>query len=195
MADDNLTKEEKLPEPADFELPPAPDAEAADFELPPAPDAEAADFELPPAPEAEAADLEIPPAPDAEAADFEIPPAPAVEAAAPPTRSTGETTSDDKLWALLAYVFSPLVPIIIMFMEDKKNRPYLKLHNMQALVAGVAILAISLILGAIPVINCVSPVLAFALWLLMVYYGLQAYNGKPVTIPVITEFVKKQGWA
>ena len=35
-------------------------------------------------------------------------------------------TDDDKLWALLAYVFSPLVPIIIFLMEDKKERPFLK---------------------------------------------------------------------
>ncbi len=199
MTDNNLTNEEKLPQPADFELPPAPDAEPADFELPPAPDVEAADFELPPALDAEAADFEIPPAPAAEPEGFKLPPAPAPEpaakAAAPSMRSTDETTSDDKLWALLAYVFSPLAPLIIMFMENKKNRPYLKLHNMQALVAGVAIVAISLILGAIPLINCLSPFVALALWILMIYYGLQAYNGKPVTIPVITDFVKKQGWA
>ena len=33
-----------------------------------------------------------------------------------------EITSDDKLWALLAYILSPLVPIIILVMEDKKNQ-------------------------------------------------------------------------
>ncbi len=45
-----------------------------------------------------------------------------------------EVTSDDKLWALLAYVLTPLVPVIILLMEDKKNRPFLKAHNVQALV-------------------------------------------------------------
>ena len=34
---------------------------------------------------------------------------------------SSDITQDDKLWAALAYVFSPLVPIILMFMEDKKN--------------------------------------------------------------------------
>src|SRR5688572_13420930 len=48
-----------------------------------------------------------------------------------------DVTSDDKLWALLAYIFSPLVPIIILLMEDKKNRPFIRAHNMQALVVGV----------------------------------------------------------
>ena len=37
-----------------------------------------------------------------------------------------DITSDDKLWALLTYVLSPVVPIIILLMEDKKNRPFLK---------------------------------------------------------------------
>jgi hypothetical protein len=34
------------------------------------------------------------------------------------TPPTGDITSDDKLWALLAYVLSPLIPIIILLMED-----------------------------------------------------------------------------
>jgi hypothetical protein len=29
----------------------------------------------------------------------------------------------------------------------------------------------------------------------MIYWGIQAYQGNYVTIPVITDFVKKQGWA
>jgi hypothetical protein len=33
------------------------------------------------------------------------------------------------------------------------------------------------------------------LWGIGVYWGIQAYNGKMVEIPVITNFVKQQGWA
>jgi uncharacterized membrane protein len=108
-------------------------------------------------------------------------------------------SSDDKLWALLAYVLSPIVPIIILLMEDKKHRAFLKEHNMQALVAGVAVAVISIllsiILGASVVLACLAPIVSLALWVLMIYYGIQAYNGKSVTIPVVTDFVKKQGWA
>ncbi|MFZ6029321.1 MAG: DUF4870 domain-containing protein [Chloroflexota bacterium] len=98
-----------------------------------------------------------------------------------------EVTSDDKLWALLAYVLSPLVPIIILLMEDKKNRPYLKMHNGQALVLGI----IEMVLVVSTVLACFAPIL----WIVMIYWGIQAYNGKPVVIPVITDFVKNQGWA
>lgn len=33
--------------------------------------------------------------------------------------SPTDVTSDDKLWALLAYILTPLVPVIILLMPDK----------------------------------------------------------------------------
>ncbi len=105
-----------------------------------------------------------------------------------PTIIEPEISSDDKLWALLAYVLSPIVPVIILLMEDKKNRPYIKEHNGQALVLGVIIAVLGFVLSWTV---CV-PML---LWFYMIYLGIQAYQGQPVTIPVITDFVKNQGWA
>jgi uncharacterized membrane protein len=102
-----------------------------------------------------------------------------------------EVTSNDKLWALLAYILTPLVPIILLFMEDKKNRPFLKAHNAQALALGVISVVIGVLLGWTVVLACV-PLLIF---IYCIYLGIQAYNGKYVEIPVITNFVKKQGWA
>jgi uncharacterized membrane protein len=102
-----------------------------------------------------------------------------------------EITSDDKLWALLAYILSPVVPIIILLMEDKKNRPYLKAHNAQALVIGVIELVLTVVIGWTVIGGCIPGLI----WLVMVYWGIQAYQGKYVTIPVVTDFVKKQGWA
>jgi uncharacterized membrane protein len=32
-------------------------------------------------------------------------------------------------------------------------------------------------------------------WLVMVYWGYKAYQGEYVVIPVVTNFVKNQGWA
>lgn len=94
-----------------------------------------------------------------------------------------EVSSDDKLWALLAYVLTPIIPIVILLMEDKKNRPYLKMHNAQALILGIIAVALSW--------ACIG----FIVWLGAVFCGIQAYNGKPVVIPVITDFCKSQGWS
>lgn len=102
----------------------------------------------------------------------------------------GDVSEDDKLWALLAYIFTPLVPIIILLMEDKKKRPFLKAHNGQALAWGV----LSVILGV-----TISPFLcglpSLAMLVAAIYWGIQAYQGNEVTIPFITDFVKNQGWA
>ena len=102
-----------------------------------------------------------------------------------------EVSSDDKLWAALAYVFSPLVPIIILLMEDKKNRPYIKAHNIQALVWGLLVWVVFGGSVAVFVGFCLLP-----LGLLVeLYWAYKAYQGEMVKIPVITDFVKKQGWA
>ena len=104
-----------------------------------------------------------------------------------------EITSDDKLWALLAYIFTPLVPVIILLMEDKKNRPFLKAHNVQALIWGGVVYIIGGILSGLLFFCFGLPLLI--VWAVGVYWGIQAYNGKYVEIPVITNFVKGQGWA
>ena len=103
-----------------------------------------------------------------------------------------DVTSDDKLWTLLAYILSPIVPIILMLMEDKKNRPFIKAHNAQALALGVIEVVLYVVLGWLFFIGVC---LGLLLWIAMIYWGIQAYQGKYVTIPVITDFVKNQGWA
>ena len=94
-----------------------------------------------------------------------------------------EITSDDKLWAALTYVFSPIVPIIIMLMEDKKNRPFLRAHNAQALILGI----ITVITSGF----CVG----ILVWFYQLYLAYQAYQGNTVEVPVITNLCKGQGWA
>ena len=102
-----------------------------------------------------------------------------------------EVTSDDKLWAALAYVFTPLIPIVLMLLEDKKNRPFIKAHNMQALVWGVVFYIIVTVTSAFLIGLCIWPIG----FLLQLYWGYQAYQGKMVEIPVLSNFVKNQGWA
>lgn len=105
-----------------------------------------------------------------------------------PQFSPNDSTSDDRLWAALAYFFSPIVPIIILLMEDKKNRPFIKAHTMQALVTGIVVAILTMIL-AVPTFGCGS-----LLWFLMLIPAFKAYNGQWVEIPVISNFIRQQGW-
>ena len=103
---------------------------------------------------------------------------------------SADVTSYDKLWALLAYLFTPIIPIVILLMEDKKNRPFLRAHNMQALVIGIVNLVIALFLGWLFFPLCLNGII----FILLIYWGIKAYQGEMVNIPVVTDFVKKQGW-
>jgi len=104
---------------------------------------------------------------------------------------TEEITDDDKLWALLSWIFAPLVPIIVLLLEDKKVRPFIKYNAMQALIFGIVNMVISSVLS-LAIIGCVIWV---ALMIYQIYLGIQAYNGNWVEVPVLTDFAKKQGWA
>lgn len=108
-------------------------------------------------------------------------------------------TADDKLWALLSYLLWPLGSILVAVMEDKKARPYIKYHAIQATGLGVAVWVLSMILacvlgaitffiGGLGACCGVAPVLA------MFYYAYLAYQGDYFEIPYVTDFMVKQGW-
>lgn len=98
-----------------------------------------------------------------------------------------EVSSDDKLWAALAWIFSPWVSLIIMlFMQDKKDRPWLKNHYMQALGLGVVLIVLSIIAVGI----CLWPFI----FIYQLYLAYKAYQGETVQVPVLTDFMKGQGW-
>ncbi len=95
-----------------------------------------------------------------------------------------DVTADDKLWAMLSYLI-PIVAIVVLFMEDKKSRPYVKFNAVQSLVASVVI---SILTGV--TLGC-GGVLGFALF----YWAYLAYQGQDIKIPMITDFIHNQGWA
>ena len=101
-----------------------------------------------------------------------------------------DVTDDDKLWALLSWIFAPLVPIIVLLLEDKKTRPFIKYNAMQALILSVVGYVISAVLSAV-LIGCFVGV---ALVVYQIYLAIQAYGGNWVKIPVVTDFAKNQGW-
>lgn len=97
-----------------------------------------------------------------------------------------EITSDDKLWAALAWIpISPLWPIIaiiLLLVEDKKDRPFIKYHAILSLITGVVGILLSFV--------CVGVIVLLA----MFYFAFKAYQGETVEIPVLTDFAKNQGW-
>ncbi len=101
-----------------------------------------------------------------------------------------ELTDDDKLWALLSWIFTPIVPIIVLLLEDKKARRFIKYNAIQALTLGVIGYVLSAVLSAV-LIGCF---IGLALLVYAIFLGIQSYQGKWVKVPVVTDFCVGQGW-
>ncbi len=114
---------------------------------------------------------------------------PVMPPAVPPAQNP-EVTSDDRVWVLLCFLLTPIIPIVTLFLDDKKNRPFIKYHTMPTLVLGVAEGIFVSIFALIPFIGYLGGLV----WILNLIYALKANSGNYVDIPVISEFVKKQGW-
>ena len=101
-----------------------------------------------------------------------------------------DVTDDDKLWALLSWILAPIVPIVVLLLEDKKVRPFIKYNAVQALVVSIVGYIVSSVLSFI-IIGCFVGV---AVLVYIIYLAIQSYQGNWVTIPVVTDFCKGQGW-
>ena len=102
---------------------------------------------------------------------------------------SSDVTSDDKLWAALGYPIF-IVAIVMLLMDDKKSRPFIKYHAVQSLAINVVLFLVSIVLGITVVLALCAPLL----WLVTFYWAYLAYQGQMFTIPMVTDFIKKQGW-
>ena len=95
-----------------------------------------------------------------------------------------EITTDDKLWALLSWLLWPIA-IIVLLLEDKKERPFIKYHAVNSLAYAVVWAIVgTLTVGCVGVLGLIY----------VIYLAIQAYQGQWVEVPFITNFCKNQGW-
>jgi uncharacterized membrane protein len=118
------------------------------------------------------------------------------------TMPGGELTDQDKLMAALSYPI-PIVALIILLVEDMKNRPFQKFHAVQALAINIALWVIVFILSCVlgTVVGLLTlgvgslcGLVPLLLWFVTLYWAYLAYQGQYFDIPVITDFIKGQGW-
>jgi uncharacterized membrane protein len=102
-----------------------------------------------------------------------------------------DVTSDDRLWAAIGYPI-PILPIVALFMEEKKNRPFIKFHAVQAIVFNVILYVLITIISFVTL--GFGALCAPLLWLVVLWPAFEAYQGKYLEIPVITNFLRNQGW-
>lgn len=100
-----------------------------------------------------------------------------------------DISDDDKLWALLGWII-PIIALIVLFLESKKDRPFIKYNAILSLALAVVVWVPSAALSAV-FVGCAIGVAGL---IYEIYLGIQAYGGKWVTIPWLSDFCIKQGW-
>ncbi|HEY6074890.1 MAG TPA: DUF4870 domain-containing protein [Anaerolineales bacterium] len=107
------------------------------------------------------------------------------------TPMSPDVTSDDKLWAAIGYPIF-IVAIIVLLMEDKKNRPFIKFHAVQSLALNLVIWILGMVVSVVTI--GFGAICLPLVWLALLYPAYLAYQGKKFDIPVITNFIRNQGW-
>jgi uncharacterized membrane protein len=117
----------------------------------------------------------------------------------------GPISDEDKLFAALSYAFWP-IGVIVLLSEKNKNQPFQRYHAVQALAYGVAasvvlsiFVCLDLVMGAISgvlgaLFSCLTIPVWFVPFAIALWFAYRAYQGEMFDIPVVTDFVKQQGW-
>ena len=115
-----------------------------------------------------------------------------------------EVSDQDKLMGLLAYVITIIVPLIILLSETGKKRPFQRYHAVHSLIISGIILIFGLViicpitvgvsLISAGIGSCCTVPFGLIPYIIGVVYGIQAYGGRYVEIPLVTNLAKSQGW-
>jgi uncharacterized membrane protein len=108
--------------------------------------------------------------------------------------------SDDRILAGSAYAAG--FPSLYIILSDKRKDPFVGYHGTQAMFLWIAILVAWIgmriflnFLDSIGIyfalLDSLSSILIFLLWIYALYSGFRAYNGDSFDIPYITEVTKK----
>jgi len=121
----------------------------------------------------------------------------------PPSTDPNAITSNDRLFAAFCYFLFPWGSVLVLLLDETKNRKYVRYHAIHAIGFMVALSGISIALfmvyGVLTTISfgilgfCLFPIL-FLPMLYPIYAILQVLTGKSFVIPIVTDFMKSQGW-
>mgnify|MGYP007022320684 CR=1 FL=1 len=94
---------------------------------------------------------------------------------------------DEKLWALLMYLFTIMAPITLFALKDKLESPYIHYHARQA-TAWLCVAAVFIILSP-----CTLGLLALATGCGTIFFAYKAYTGEVFEIPFLTDQLISRG--
>ncbi len=100
-------------------------------------------------------------------------------------------TSDDKLWAALGYPIF-IIALVMLFVEGKKDRPFIKFHAVQSLALNLVAWVVTIIISVVTL--GIGAICAPIVFLLLIWPAVLAFQGKYFEVPVVTKFLRDQHW-
>jgi uncharacterized membrane protein len=101
----------------------------------------------------------------------------------------GPVNDTSKILAALGYPIW-IVALIAILIDPYKNEKFVKFHGYQALALGVAAWVLFFVVGFIPFLNLITPLLWLALLVYQIILAVKAYNGEYFEVPVVFGIVK-----
>lgn len=99
-----------------------------------------------------------------------------------------DITSDDRMWAALAWIpITPLWPIlavVALLAETTKDRAFVRTNAMLSLVTGIVLIPLTIV-----TMGC-----AALIYLVFFYWAYQAFQGQEPQVPLISSWIRNQGW-
>lgn len=109
-----------------------------------------------------------------------------------PEPEMSDITPDDRLWAAIGYPI-PILAILVLLMEEKKQRRFLKFHAVQSLIFNVAIWVVIVVFSTVTL--GFGGLCAPLIWLAVLWPAYDSYKGNYTEIPVVSNFIRNQNWA
>lgn len=99
-----------------------------------------------------------------------------------------DITSDDRMWAALSWIpITPLWPIlavVALLTESTKDRAFVRTNAMLSLVTGIVLIPLTVV-----TMGC-----AALIYLVFFYWAYLAFQGQEPQIPLVSTWVRNQGW-
>jgi uncharacterized membrane protein len=91
-----------------------------------------------------------------------------------------------RIFLFLTYVLT-LITGFIFYLIAKDDKE-LRKHSLQAILLGVIQIIVAVVFAFIPFIGFLGGIINFLIWVYGLYVGYEAYSGREVRIPVISDF-------
>lgn len=98
------------------------------------------------------------------------------------------TSEIDQLVYAINYIVPPITGILVYILYAKKDKR-LKMHSLQSIGLGAAIIIVSAFFGFV-LLGFLGASINLLIWIYCLYLGIEAYRGNDIEVPILYPYIK-----